>query len=348
MKKRIPVILPLVCLSSCASVAYSSYDDPNIDDNGTPIIVHHGDSSSSDSNSGDDVNVFILMGQSNMEGNTKAFSSDKKTAYLRDYCSLTPGTDYERYSNGYDNVLISYFNDYSSESGQCNYSNNENPVAGSFVPVKIGQGMMGDYFFGPELGLADALFKEYAETKTTYLIKYAAGNTGFGGSRNWISPSSGTAGSLYNGALEFIQNNLNTLISEGKNPLIRGFLWNQGEYDCGASNYNIYSTHLNNLYSDLLAHFEQYCPRNNTEEAAFLDATIAENEILLVNYESINNQKKLVSQKRYLNFLIDTSSSGIDLATGEPGGDSYHYNVGSMLKLGKAYGNIIIDNNLTE
>ena len=54
-----------------------------------------------------------------------------------------------------------------------------------------------------------------------------------------------------------------------------------------------------------------------------------------------------------MNFLVDThaneeKTAANELKTGNPGGDSMHYNTKSSLRLGMAYADIIINNGLLD
>ena len=178
------------------------------------------------------------------------------------------------------------------------------------------------------------------------MIKYAVGATGFYGSRTWLSPSSGSIGLVYKNATTFIDNSLKILLSEGKCPVVRGAAWMQGEQDASASNYLSYFSFVSNMINDLGVRYQKYCLDKSLDNFSFIDATINENATLLPHYPSINEQKFRLSEKRNNNYIIDTSSRGIDLHVGPNGGDQYHYNVPSMLKLGKAFGQIIVSNNL--
>lgn len=80
-----------------------------------------------------EVQVVVLLGQSNAEGHTWS-----------QYLTKTVGTEKAKeYADGYDNVKISY---------ACTIA--ENTSNGEFVPVKLGQGHSVNQF-GPEIGMAE-------------------------------------------------------------------------------------------------------------------------------------------------------------------------------------------------
>ena len=99
---------------------------------------------------GKTANIILLNGQSNASG----------CAILDYLYKNSTNQEIEKYKNGYSNVFINYFN----ENG--NTSSN-----GEFVKVKGGQGANLN-MFGPELGIADYLAKNYPN-EIFFIIKYA-------------------------------------------------------------------------------------------------------------------------------------------------------------------------------
>lgn len=294
------------------------------------------------------VSVFILAGQSNMEGNTN-------TGPLINFCA-DAGKNYANYTKGYDSVQISFYNKYSNAT--CNYSNRTNPMSGRFVPTMAGQGVRTSAF-GPELGIAEVLSaqEKITEDKPVFLIKYTSGGTGFGDqSRDgqnycWRSPSSGKTGMLYDGLLEYTNNCLELIEAMDFTPVIKGFLWMQGESDSGSQTLaDGYEKSLGNLISDFRQEYSSYALNQDGEEINFIDAMIQEDNVWRF-YSKINAAKLNLSEKSEHNYLINTSSrsGGLDLKLNNNehgGGDIYHYTVDSMIRLGNAFGQVIVDNNM--
>ena len=293
--------------------------------------------------------VFVLAGQSNMEGNTN-FSSLKK------FCAESEEEhDYEVIKAGFPNVKISYHNIY--DNNNKNFSNEESPMEGKFVNAGLNQGVRKTGFSGPEVGIAEVL-NDYADEEVPiFLIKYTSGGTGFfdqtrNGSKNWNwrSSSNTKPGDLYNGLLEFVDANLSLIETEYEiKPEIKGFLWMQGESDgtnSGAA--SMYQTHLNRMITDFREEFKEYTEDKDGNQIAFIDATIADNGTWAYHHQ-INEAKRVIEKTLDKNYLIETNKGGLDLKIGSNehgGGDQYHYTVDSMMRLGNAFGNIIVSEEL--
>ena len=291
--------------------------------------------------------VFIMCGQSNMEGNTN-FSR------LNQFCADSDEHDYNSYKEGFSNVKISFYNHY--DKNNHNYSNITNPTEGLFVDAGLNQGVRVSNFSGPEVGLAERLNDFASEDEPIFLIKYTSGGTGFlnttrdgNGNWNWMSTSNKNPGYLYTSMCEFVQTNLD-LIEEEYNikPTIKGFLWMQGEHDaCNATYAPLYGKNLKNMITDFREEFKDYASNSDGNNIAFIDAEIADNGTLAYAY-MINNLKAQLALEDN-NYLIKTNSEGLDLKVGSEehgGGDMYHYTIDSMIRLGNAYGDTIIEEGL--
>lgn len=290
--------------------------------------------------------VFVLAGQSNMEGNTN-FSK------LKNFCAESDEYhDYNAISEGFSNVKISFHNIY--DNNNKNFSNEEEPTKGKFVDTGLNQGVRKNGFSGPEVGIAEVLNDYGSEEEPIFLIKYTSGGTGFfdqarnGSSKwNWRSSSTSSPGDLYTGLLEFMDSNLELIETEFKlKPVIKGFLWMQGESDGTASSAsNLYQSYLYKMISDFREEFKDYTTSKDGNDIAFIDATIADNGTWPYSFK-INEAKENISKLGENNYLIDTNSNGLDLKVGSNehgGGDQYHYTVDSMMRLGNAFGNIIAE-----
>ena len=279
--------------------------------------------------------VFAMCGQSNMEGNTKI---DNFEAFCND-----TSREYNNYVKfGFKKTRISYW---TSKSG--NYSNPVDPIAGKFRSVRLGQGFTLNHF-GPEIGIAERLDTVLDEENDNpvYFIKFTKGATGLANKDEWLPPSmGGNSSSLYTMMLTYVHNNLKLIENEGYIPDLKGFLWMQGETDSGGGiETENYEANTRGLIESFREEFKDYAKT----KIAFIDAAISEKSIWSAQ-ERINQAKQNVASEKEENYYIETRANGLDLNVGDEehgGGDIYHYNIDSMVKLGNAFADVIIDNNL--
>lgn len=257
---------------------------------------------------GREATVILLAGQSNAAG----CSYDE---YLKK--NVSP-EQYAEYEKGYDNVYINYFASGTNQSD-------------GFVKCAARQGEFGTRF-GPELGLAEKLNEMYPD-RTFFIIKYAWGGTNL--YEQWLSPSSGATGPLYNGFVEYVRNSIRYLELKNYKVNIEGMCWMQGESDSieDESTQN-YDEHLSNFISDLRREFSDDA---SDDGIAFVDAYIAET-IFWKNYQELNQAKQAVADSAPNNVAIDTIKEGLSVLNepeGEP--DIAHYDSLSEIKLGHLF-----------
>ena len=258
--------------------------------------------------------VIFLAGQSNAAGCSK-------DEYLKKNVSAE---QYKEYANGYDNVYINYYVSGTNQSD-------------GFVKCAARQGEFGE-FFGPELGLAEKLNEMYPD-KLFFIIKYAWGGTNL--YEQWLSPSSGEAGPLYNSFIEYAKASIKYLELKNYNVKIEGMCWMQGESDSiedeGTRNYEI---HLSNFIKDIRGEFSDYA---SDDGMAFVDAYISDS-IYWKNYIELNAAKQAVADSSSSNVVIDTIAEGL-VVTGEPEGepDIAHYDSLSEIKLGYLFAEYLDD-----
>ncbi len=260
--------------------------------------------------------VIILSGQSNAVGTSVNYSLQQKIGK----------DEYSKYSAGFPNVKILFYNECLDASGKVVFSQK----SASFVDVKPGQGV-NLTMFGPELGLATYLSETYPD-ETFYIIKCATGGATLHGHYN---PT--TEGTESNECLitldQQIENGLQLLEDQGLTPKIVGMLWMQGESDSNLASqaYSYYE-----LETALIAHIrEKYADYASVRGIAFIDAAIS-NSGMWSNYLALNYSKILVSRDSHLNYYIDTNAHG--LTTLEENTDYAHYDSTSMLLLGQLFG----------
>ncbi len=264
-----------------------------------------------------EVQVVLLLGQSNAEGHTHST-----------YLTKTVGAEkVTEYATGYDNVKISY---------ACTISSNTSN--GQFTSVKLGQGYQTDRF-GPEVGIAEKI-SALDPAKQVYIIKYAYGGTTL--SSNWKSPSSKVTGGLYTGAVEYILAQCKKLEEQDLYPIIKAICWMQGESDASGVSYNSYEELERNFVADLRSDLAYYGPVD--AQIGFIDAGISDCTAW-TEYKVINNAKKHLAETGESHIYLDTIEANLRY-NGEPAGapDIYHYDSSSMIKLGNMFGDCLIQN----
>ncbi|MCQ2798819.1 MAG: sialate O-acetylesterase [Bacilli bacterium] len=315
------------------------------------------------------VNVFVLSGQSNMEGNT-SFKSGS-TDLLDNAMKEIGYTDSQVCYDGIEEVKTSL---YCAGYGQLNHNNlNGNTqvnstnkterFAGEFLPTSVGMGLNSTKM-GPELGCAYKL-RDYATAdKPIYFIKMASGGSGFaqgGTDYNWPVRDASTGEfpeiNMYSTfAKPFIDNNLELIKAEceekGYKPVIKGWLWHQGESDSADEKAAVYVDRLSDMVAQFREDYAEYAVDGDGDNIAFIDGMICESSSWN-KPQFMNSEKQRFADSNDMNFIVDTHANdekiaANELKTGNPGGDSMHYNTKSSFRLGMAYADIIIDNGLLD
>lgn len=316
-----------------------------------------------------EVSVFVLSGQSNMEGNT-SFKSGSTDLIAQAFEEMGLD-DPETCTEGMPEVQISSYcagygqldhTKLDSKNNSVSATNTENQFAGKFVDMKAGYGTgTGNNKMGPEVGAAYIL-KDYADSdKPIYFIKMASNGSGFeqsGTQYNWpVKDSDGNFPeiNLYNTfAKPFIENNLKLIEDEGWTPVIKGWLWHQGESDCAEAKIKVYADRLNDMVSLFREDFADYAKDGDGDNIAFIDGMVYQGEgTAWTTPDKMNAEKQKFADSGDNNYLVDIygNEEAIpenELKPGNPGGDSMHYNCKSSLRLGMAYGRIIVENDLLE
>lgn len=314
-----------------------------------------------------EVSVFVLSGQSNMEGNTSFMSGDTDLVAQAfnelglddpEICTDTGIEEVQTslYCAGYGQL------DHNNLNGntRVNATNQEERFAGAFLPTKVGMGLNATKM-GPELGAAYIL-KDYADyDKPIYFIKMASGGSGFaqsGTQYNWpVKDNNGQFPeiNLYHTFLKpFIENNLKIIEDEGWTPVIKGWLWHQGESDCADEKIPVYGQRLSDMVSLFREDFADYAREQDGDNIAFIDGMVYQGSGTAWHTpDKMNEEKQKFADSADNNYIVDiyANEEAIpenELKPGNPGGDNMHYNVKSCLRLGMAYANVIIDNNLLD
>ena len=330
------------------------------------------------------VDVFFLSGQSNMEGST-FFDNGKD--WLKKACEKL-SIDSTPMFNGYDNILMSSYGYYpyggsdlphatypkKDESGKTISDSEYKKLAlqGYFVPTKVGQGNT-DNYMGPEIGIAHVLNDLATSERPIYLIKCAFSGSGFAANDpNWILEGDPRTDHKYNASKNlyenkvkiFTENSLALIKATGKDPVVKAFLWHQGESDTSASQQYEYS--MKALIQRFRNDFASYAPEQNGENIAFIDgyiydgpsspygngATSLNNVKQKIAEDGDNNYIVNTSYKQTYGYSIDANSAAMKCAINydrpdgndkEGGVGPYHYKTYDELRLGMGYGGVIKD-----
>ena len=373
--KKLLFILPLTALvlTGCNQPKNNSKDESKAPQSQTPTSQAPVDDGTA--------TVFVLSGQSNMEGSTTYVSASGdqwlRNAFdkLNDEYDLDLDISYfeddegnvTRDAPGVPEVMTSFFGFYPpSGPNGANASNKEDKRAGKFVPTNVGMGNQ-ERFMGPEIGISMVL-KEYAtEEKPIYLIKCAFSGSGFTNSApNWSHNSTFSGYNADNNLYEtyfkpFVDNNLKIIEDEiGRTPVIKGFLWHQGESDSGS---NAYAKNLGSLVERFRTDYEDYAPDQDGQNIPFIDAYIYDGPRSPYGADQdlvVNQQKDQLAQEKENNYVINTSyhhedgqekmclNINPDSGDKEGGVDNYHYKTYDCVRLGMAYGQMIVDNDILD
>ena len=102
--------------------------------------------------------------------------------------------------------------------------------------------------------------------------------------------------------------------------------------------------------------FKDYARTGDGANIAFIDGMIYQGSGTQWGAQTskdMNAAKQRFADSADNNYIVDTYANeepiaDNELKPGNPGGDSMHYNTKSSLRLGMAYGKVIIDNNLLD
>ena len=327
------------------------------------------------------VDVFVLSGQSNMEGSTYYVHPDG-TPLLENYFE-EEGMDYTPVSEGIQTVKTSYYGFYypvgwsQAHTASEDKSTPEARLTPNFQPTKVGMGVgdevenpknrsqkLRDIFFGPELGIANTIAEYASEENPVHLIKCAFSGSGFTKTDgpNWANRDEDPTKSLFHLLKTYTYNCLEAIEETGKVPVLKGFIWHQGESDTGNNNYQ---TQMETLIKDFRDEFAKYAVDEEAKNIAFLDCTIYDGSKNRYGTQQqvnngINKLKNNIAAKGQLekedpdyepNYIVDGTftENGLKLEIGDDakgGFNTYHYNTKDAYILGKAYGEIIINTGL--
>ena len=320
-----------------------------------------------------EVSVFVLSGQSNMEGNTK-WQNNIDTAFQE--LGLD---DVDVVKNGMPEVQTSFFGvgygelfkrngsnyvldeDYTQVHSSYNTNNKEadkGKILGKFMDTKVGMGFS-DSQMGPELGAAYVLRNHATAEKPIYFIKCAFSGSGFaqsgGNAINWNIEDQ--PNNLFKDYLvPYVNNNLKLIEDEGFKPVIKGWLWHQGESDTATEKITAYPERLGKMINAFRDEFADYAKDEDGENIAFIDGMIYQGSGTAWGAQTsvqMNETKKAFAESDDVpnTYLVDNYGNlehvaENELKPGNPGGDNMHYCTKDSFRLGMGYANVIIDNDL--
>ena len=256
--------------------------------------------------------VIVLLGQSNASGCT-----------YNNYLEMnTSKKEYERYQNGFDNVLINYSIDNRS------YTSN-----GEFKKVDLTCGVK-EGRFGPELGISDILSKEFKD-ETIFILKFTM--SGYSLNHHWLNNYEKF--DIYNACLIFLETYLDYLISKNYDINLDAICFMQGESDTTEYKASRYYNNLIKFTNYLRSDLDKY----NDDEIYFIDAGISDSPYCEPSYPDINKAKEDFSKLSKYNIYFPTIENGLTTMN-EPyeNPDLGHYDSLSMIKLGELFGEHLI------
>ena len=257
--------------------------------------------------------VIVLLGQSNASGCT-----------YNNYLEMnTSKEEYERYQNGFDNVLINYSIDNRS------YTTN-----GEFKKVDLTCGVK-EGRFGPELGMSDVLSKEFKD-ETIFILKFTM--SGYSLNHHWLNNYERF--DIYNACLIFLETYLDYLISKNYDINLDAICFMQGESDTTEYKASRYYNNLIKFTNYLRSDLDKY----NDDEIYFIDAGISDSPYCEPSYPDINKAKEDFSKLSPYNIYFPTIENGLTTMN-EPyeNPDLGHYDSLSMIRLGELFGEHLIN-----
>ena len=257
--------------------------------------------------------VIVLLGQSNASGCT-----------YNNYLEMnTSNEEYERYQNGFNNVLINYSIDNRS------YTTN-----GEFKKVDLTCGVK-EGRFGPELGMSDVLSKEFKD-ETIFILKFTM--SGYSLNHHWLSNYERF--DIYNACLIFLETYLDFLISKNYDINLDAICFMQGESDTTEYKASRYYNNLIKFTNYLRSDLDKY----NDDEIYFIDAGISDSPYCEPSYPDINKAKEDFSKLSPYNIYFPTIENGLTTMN-EPyeNPDLGHYDFLSMIRLGELFGEHLIN-----
>ena len=264
------------------------------------------------------VDVVVISGQSNAVGCTHIDCIQRSIGY----------DEYDEYMAGYEGIQIAYdcwTKDVDPQSLQPIFYSQNKRQDEKFYKVMLGQGNS-ELTFGPEIGIAEALHKKYANK--LFLIKFACGASNL--RDDWLQKNS----PMYGRFVKYVKTQMANLKSMGYKPTIKALCWMQGEGDSYAGYYDQYYDNLKLFVGNLREEFKELA---GNKDFPFIDAGISSYREWQY-YREVNEAKKQFADESDNNFYIDTIAAGMHTDQ-EPfnNPDGAHYDTESEVLLGHLF-----------
>lgn len=243
--------------------------------------------------------VIIIAGQSNAAGCSNLFN-------LKDYSEKV----YDSSKEGYENILLSSFCDFHTES-----SNFERKIT-----------QLEEYNgFGPEVGIAHKLSKT-SKNEKYYLLKAAWGGTSI--NSNWLNE--GKRAYHYNISIEYLKSKLEELKANNVSIDSLTICWMQGESDGAVKEFaDKYKENEKALFTYFREDLSIYCSKIGIVDA-FVSTLRGNPYAKVVNDAKLKVSKELKDIK-----IIRTNGENLGaLKLTFDEGEYSHYDSESMYKLG--------------
>lgn len=310
MKKILILFLLLMLTCSCESTTEKPDEDIDYSINmDTNFIIND----CLEDGENKKAKVIVLLGQSNASG--CSFNS-----YLEKNAKQE---DFERYQNRFENILINYSID------NKNYTSN-----GEFKKVDLTNGVKEGYF-GPEVGMADVLSKNFKD-ETIFILKFTM--SGYSLNHHWLNKYEKF--DIYNACILFLETYLNYLLSKNYDINLDAICFMQGESDTTEFKASRYYNNLIKFTTYLRDDLDEY----NDNEIYFIDAGISNSPYCEPSYREINKAKEDFAKLSPYNIYFPTIEEGLTTLY-EPyeNPDLGHYDALSMIKLGELFGKKLLE-----
>ena len=288
------------------------------------------------------IDMYLVAGQSNASGFSKCNTISKNR--MKDVYQL-----------GFENVISYGLADSRS-------------FLDFTLPVMLGQGGFGNQYFGPEVGMAEAITR-YSECEESIIVKTAYGGSGLvdcADSRthavgNWTSPSMRTSsadpnktGVNYDHFISTIESAVSHYEKNGYTVKLKGTFWMQGEAETTSSEkIAVYGDCLTALINDLRADYAEFFDATEAQTAPFIIGKVGPTfmgEANRTGNEGIRSAQETVANTLENVYCIETEDYVIvDPTTDAPAEgchDRFHFSGNDMLSLGYEAGRAILVNNV--
>ena len=295
-------MLCCLCLSSCENKDYYKID----------MNTDYKDTSNIEDGNGNKTKVVLLLGQSNASG-----------CSYNDYLQKNISEEeYQKFENGFENVLINYCIDNQDVSSD-----------GEFKTVYLTCAYEGR--FGPELGIA-VILNDNLNNEKVFILKYTM--SGYSLNYHWLY--SQKRAWIYDACIEFVNKYMGELEKFNYDPQISAIYWMQGESYTTYEKANRYYKNQKAFVSYLREDLKDY---SSEDGIYFIDAGISNSPYCEPAYPVINEAKEKFSTLSPLNIYFSTIDMGLTIDK-EPEGnpDWGHYDSLSELALGRRFGEEIL------